>query len=136
KLAFLDFPLSEIHGEAEKAAEAARCAGEQGKYWEYHDSVFEDQSKLDETGLIRRAQSLHMDQSAFRTCLASSKFMQDIQANREEGARAGVTGTPAYFINGVFLNGAQPQAEFEKIIDSALAARRSAKQPARSSALR
>src|SRR5262249_33629838 len=133
---FLDFPLSEIHGQAEKAAEAARCAGEQRKYWEYHDSLFEDQSKLDEAGLIGRAHSLHLDEDAFRACLASSKFMKDIQTDREEGAKAAVTGTPAYFINGVFLNGAQPQAEFEKIIDSALAARPSGNQPARSSALR
>lgn len=122
KRAFLDFPLAEIHGQAGKAAEAARCAGEQGKFWEYHDALFADQSKLDETSLIGRAQNLHLEESAFRTCLASGKFSRDIEANREEGAKAGVTGTPAYFINGVFLNGAQPQAEFEKIIESELAA--------------
>ncbi|HYL37673.1 MAG TPA: thioredoxin domain-containing protein [Bryobacteraceae bacterium] len=121
KLAFLDFPLTEIHGQAEKAAEAARCAGEQAKFWEYHDSLFAEQSKLDEASLIGRAQNLHLDESSFRSCLASGKFKQDIQANREEGTKAGVTGTPAYFINGAFLSGAQPQAEFEKIIDSELA---------------
>ena len=136
KLAFLDFPLSEIHSQAEKAAEAARCAGEQGQYWRYHDSLFENQSTLDEASLISRAQSLHMDVGAFRTCLDSSKFIHDIQANREEGTKAGVTGTPAYFINGVFLNGAQSQAEFEKIIDSVLATRRNGDKAARSSALR
>jgi protein-disulfide isomerase len=117
KLAFLDFPLTEIHGRAEKAAEAARCAGEQGKFWEYHDNLFSEQSKLDEASLIGRALNLRLDENAFRSCLASGKFKQDIQANREEGTKAGVTGTPAYFINGVFLNGAQPQAEFEKIIN-------------------
>lgn len=122
KLAFLDFPLTEIHGQAEKAAESARCAGEQGKFWEYHDNLFADQSKLDEANLIGRARNLHLNESAFRSCLASGKFKQDIQANREEGTNAGVTGTPAYFINGVFLSGAQPQAEFEKIIDNALVA--------------
>lgn len=120
KLAFLDFPLSEIHGQAGSAAEAARCAGEQGKYWEYHDSLFAD-SKLDEASLIERAQKLRLDESAFRSCLTSGKFQQDIQANREQGLEAGVKGTPAFFINGVFLSGAQPQAEFEKIIDSQLA---------------
>src|SRR5213594_3846684 len=121
KLAFLDFPLSEIHGQARSAAEAARCAGEQGKYWEYHDSLFADPSKLDEASLIERAQKLRLDKGAFRSCLTSGKFQQDIRANREQGAEAGVTGTPAFFINGVFLSGAQPQAEFEKIIDSQLA---------------
>jgi protein-disulfide isomerase len=122
KVAFLDFPLSEIHGQAEKAAEAARCAGEQGKFWEYHDSLFAEQSKLDEANLIGRAQNLHLDESAFRSCLASGKFQHDVLANREEGSKAGVTGTPAWFINGIYLNGAQPQAEFEKIIDGELAA--------------
>ena len=121
KLAFLDFPLSEIHGQAGSAAEAARCAGEQGKFWEYHDSLFAEPSKLDEASLIERAQKLRLDKSAFRSCLTSGKFQQDIRANREQGAEAGVTGTPAFFINGVFLSGAQPQAEFEKIIDSQLA---------------
>jgi len=121
KLAFLDFPLSEIHGQARSAAEAARCAGEHGKFWEYHDSLFADPSKLDEPSLIERAQKLRLDKSAFRSCLTSGKFQQDIQANREQGVEAGVTGTPAFFINGVFLSGAQPQAEFEKIIDSQLA---------------
>jgi protein-disulfide isomerase len=120
-LAFLDFPLSEIHGQAASAAEAARCAGEQGKFWEYHDRLFADASKLDEAGLIGSAQNLHLDESAFRSCLASGKFKQDIQANREEGIEAGVTGTPAFFINGVFLSGAWPQEEFEKIIDNHLA---------------
>ena len=121
KLAFLDFPLTEIHGQAEKAAEAARCAGEQGKFWEYHDALFADQSKLDESSLIARAGSLHLNESAFRSCLSSGSFKRDIEANREEGTRAGVNGTPAYFVNGVFLSGVQPQAEFERLIDNQLA---------------
>ena len=121
KLAFLDFPLTEIHGQAEQAAEAARCAGEQAKFWEYHDDLFADQSKLDEVSLIARAHNMHLDEHAFSSCLASGKFKQDIQANRDEGIKIGVTGTPAYFVNGVFLSGALPQAEFEKIIDNELA---------------
>ena len=122
KLAFLDFPLTEIHASAFSAAEAARCAGEQGKYWEYHDSLFSDQSKLDQPSLVERAEKLHLSAAAFRSCLSSGKFKTDIEANREQGDKAGVSGTPAYFINGVFLNGAQPQSEFEKIIDNELAA--------------
>jgi protein-disulfide isomerase len=121
KLAFLDFPLAEIHGQAGSAAEAARCAGEQGKFWDYHESLFADPSKLDEASLIGRAQKLHLDKIAFRSCLDSGKFRPDIEANRQAGSEAGVQGTPAFFINGVFLSGAQPQAEFEKIIDSELA---------------
>jgi protein-disulfide isomerase len=120
KLAFLDFPLSEIHSHAEKAAEAARCAGEQGKFWEYHDDLFANQSKLEDDSLIERAQKLHLDETAFRTCLTSRKFKHDIEVNLQEGNEAGVSGTPAYFINDIFLSGARPQAEFEKVIDDAL----------------
>jgi len=120
KLAYLDFPLTEIHGQAEIAAEAARCAGEQSKFWEYHDSLFADQSRLDEASLIGRARDLHLDEGAFRSCLVGGKFQQDIRANREQGTKAGVIGTPAFFINGVFLGGALPQAEFERIIDGRL----------------
>jgi len=122
KLAFLDFPLTEIHSQAEEAAEAARCAGEQAKFWEYHDSLFGDPSKLDEASLVARAQNLHLDEAAFRACLLSGKFKPDVQANRDVGTKVGVTGTPAYFINGVFLNGALPQGELEKIIDTELVA--------------
>ena len=121
KLAFLDFPLAEIHEHAGSAAEASRCAGEQGKFWEYHDSLFAEPLKLDEASLMERARKLRLDEGDFRSCLTSGKFQQDIQANRGQGVEAGVTGTPAFFINGVFLSGAQPQAEFEKIIDNQLA---------------
>jgi protein-disulfide isomerase len=120
KLAFLDFPLQEIHPQAESAAEAARCAGEQGKFWEFHDALFSDQAKLKPSDLAAHARALGLDEKAFQTCLASGKYKEKIEADIQEGVRAGVGGTPAFFINGVFLNGAQPQAEFEKIIDSQL----------------
>jgi protein-disulfide isomerase len=122
KLAYRDFPLREIHPHAEKAAEGARCAGEQGKFWEYHDTLLEDQSKLDEAGLVQRAARLKLDEKAFQACLASGKFKDKVEADLQEGTKAGVVGTPGFFIDGVFLNGAQPEAEFEKIIDTELAA--------------
>ena len=121
KLAYLDFPLSEIHPKAQSAAEAARCAGEQGKFWEYHDALYADQSKLDGAGLVTSAVALNMDEKSFRSCLDSGKFKSKIEADREQGIKVGVAGTPGFFVNGVFLSGAQPQAEFEKIIDSQLA---------------
>jgi protein-disulfide isomerase len=71
-----------------------------------------------------RVQKLRLNESVFRSCLTSGKFQQDIQANREQGIEPGVMGTPVFFINGVFLSGAQPPAEFEKIIDSQLALKR------------
>ncbi len=121
KLAYLDFPLREIHPEAQRAAEAARCAGEQGKFWEYHDALYAEQSKLDGAELLTRARALHLDEKAFQSCLDSGKFKSKIEADLEQGRKVGVAGTPGFFINGVFLSGAVPPADFEKIIDMQLA---------------
>jgi protein-disulfide isomerase len=117
----MDFPLREIHPRAQAAAEAARCANEQGKFWEYHDVLYADQSRLDTPGLIATARGLGMSEKAFQSCLDSGRFKAKIEADLAEGQKVGVSGTPGFFINGVFLSGAQPQAEFEKIIDTQLA---------------
>src|SRR5262245_7696554 len=74
KLAYMDFPLREIHPRAQQAAEASRCAGEQGKFWEYHDALYADSSKLEQSDLINRARALRLDDRAFQSCLASGKF--------------------------------------------------------------
>ena len=124
KLAYMDFPLREVHPQAQTAAEAARCAGEQGKFWEFHDALFADQSKLKEADLAAHARTLLLDEKSFTACLASGKYKPKVEADQQEGTKAGVAGTPGFFINGVFLSGAQPQAEFEKIIDNELALRR------------
>jgi protein-disulfide isomerase len=121
KLAFRDFPMRAIHARAQTAAEASRCAEEQGKFWEYHDALFADQSKLDAAGLASTARSLGLDEKSFQSCQASGKFKAQIDTDLQDGSKAGVEGTPGFFVNGVFINGSQPQAEFEKIIDSALA---------------
>ena len=125
KLAFRDFPLRPIHSRAESAAEAGRCAQEQGKFWEYHDALFDDQSKFDEAGLTATAQKLGLEGKPFQSCLASGKYRAQIEQDEQDGKKAGVNGTPGFFVNGVFVNGAQPQAEFERIIDSELAALKS-----------
>ncbi len=121
KLAYMDFPLREIHADALGAAEAARCAGDQGKFWEFHDLLFADQSKLKDDDLANDARKLGLDAKSFQACLASGKHKPKVEEDRQQGAKVGVAGTPAFFINGVFLNGAQPQSEFEKVIDSQLA---------------
>lgn len=121
KLAYLDFPLREIHPQAQSAAEAARCAGEQGKFWEYHDALYADQSKLDGAELLAQARSLRLDEKSFQSCLESGKFKSKIEADMAQGSKVGVAGTPGFFVNGVFLSGARPEADFEKIIDSQLA---------------
>jgi protein-disulfide isomerase len=121
-LAFRDMPLTQIHPMAMGAAEAARCAGEQGKFWEMHDLLFADQGGLDKNGFESKAEKLGMDQKQFDSCLSGEKYKTQIQQDAQEGMRAGVTGTPGFFINGIFISGAQQEPTFEKIIQEQLTA--------------
>jgi len=116
---YKDFPL-EFHANARKAAEASRCAAEQGKYWEYHDALFANGTALDLANLKKFATDLKLDVDQFTTCLDSGKYAAAIAKDTAEGAQAGVTGTPAFFINGRFLSGAQPFASFQDAIEEAL----------------
>jgi protein-disulfide isomerase len=121
KLGYRDFPLSQIHPQAELAAEASRCAGEQGKFWEYHDLLFSTPAdKQDHDSLLQDAQTLKLDSQAFDTCLKSGRFKAEVQKDQQLGTRAGVVGTPGFFINGVFIDGAQPPEAFERLINEAL----------------
>lgn len=119
-MVFRDFPLA-FHNNAQTAAEASNCANEQGKFWEYHDTLFANQQKLDKASLIQYAADLQLDGEAFMACLDSGKFTADVQRDMAEGQAVGVTGTPAFFINGRFLNGAVPYEQFAEIIDEELA---------------
>jgi protein-disulfide isomerase len=121
-LAFRDMPITQIHSMAMGAAEAGRCAGEQGKFWELHDLMFADQAGLDKNGLVAKAQKLQLDEKQFDACLTAEKYKTQIQQDSQEGMRAGVSGTPGFFINGVFISGAQPETAFEKIIQEQLSA--------------
>lgn len=116
---FRDFPLA-MHKNAQKAAEAASCANDQGKFWEYHDKLFANQRALSPENLKQYATELGLDVDAFGACLDSGSFARDIRADVNDGKRVGVTGTPAFFINGRFLSGAQPFAKFQSIIDAEL----------------
>ena len=128
-LAYRDMPMSKIHPLARKAAEAARCAGEQGKFWEYHDLLFADQSKLDQDGLMDKARTLKLDEQRFESCLGSEKFKAQIQQDSQEGMRAGVSGTPGFFINGIFLSGSQPESAFENLVQEQLSASSASPKP-------
>ncbi len=121
-LAYRDFPLRGMHSQAELAAEASRCAVEQGKFWEYHDLLFGNPDKLNRSGVAGMAQSLGLDEKQFDACLSSGKYTKQIEQDLQDGIRAGVEGTPGIFINGILLSGAQPEAAFEKIIRAELAA--------------
>src|SRR5205823_6444165 len=98
KYVFRDFPLEAIHPNAFKAAEAAHCAGVQGKYWEMHDRLFANQSALFPAQLFLHAQALGLDPQSFRQCLDSGQYAAEIRKDLEDGQKAGVTGTPAFIL--------------------------------------
>lgn len=117
---FRDFPLP-MRKDAHGAAEAANCASDQDKFWEYHDKLFENQRALSVENLKKYAVDLQLDSRQFNACLDSGKYTEDVQGDVQNGQSLGVTGTPAFFINGRFLNGAQPFEMFAQIIDEELA---------------
>lgn len=119
KLVFRDFPL-EFHNNAKGAAQASECAEEQGKFWEMHRAMFADQNKLDNTSLVATAGTIGLNVDAFKSCLESGKYASEVDKDMEEGKEYGVTGTPAFFINGIMLEGAQPIEAFSQIIDAEL----------------
>jgi protein-disulfide isomerase len=118
-LAFRDFPVTQLHPQARMTAEAARCAGEQGKFWEYHDLLFSSQ-KFDRQTLLNFGTNLRLNQANFEECVRSDRFGAEVEADFRDGQRAGVIGTPTFLINGIYLVGEQPESEFERIIDQEL----------------
>lgn len=100
KFVFRNFPLSEIHPQAIQAAAAAEAAGRQGKYWEMHDIIFENQHNLAKHALLEFAQKLELDLSKFETDLSDQVIIEKIESDFESGVRSGVNGTPTFFING------------------------------------
>jgi protein-disulfide isomerase len=119
RIVFRDYPLPN-HPRALPAAEAARCAQDQGKFWEYHDKLFASQRQLTDADLDRHAAELELDTEAFRACRESGEHRAEVERSRDAGALLGVTGTPAFFINGRPLSGALPFEAFAEIIDEEL----------------
>jgi Protein-disulfide isomerase len=119
-LSYRDFPLTAIHSQAMIAAEASRCAEEQGKFWEYHDQLF-TASKLEKDALVEYARNLKLDEKQFESCLTSEKFKTQIENDLQDGRKVGVNGTPGFFINGIELSGAKGEESFAQIIDDELA---------------
>jgi protein-disulfide isomerase len=119
-IVFRDFPLP-MHQQATPAAEAAKCANAQGKFWEYHDKLFENTRALANDNLKQYAKDLGLDAAAFDKCFDSGQFKDAVQKDYQEGQKFGVRGTPAFFVNGRFVSGAQPFDAFKLIIDEELA---------------
>lgn len=124
KIVFRDFPLDQIHEYARGAAEASECAKEQGKYWEYHDLLYEKQEELGAIDFAVLAAGLGLNKSQFETCYNSRKYKDEVQKDLEDGIKAGVGGTPATFINDKFISGINridPYKMFKDVIEEELA---------------
>jgi protein-disulfide isomerase len=121
RLAFTykDFPLP-MHSRAEKAAEAARCASKQNKFWEFHDEIFHSK-ELDLDQLKAQARALKLDEGQFDKCLDSGEEAAAVEKDRKEGLRLGISGTPSFFINGHYLSGALDYAALRQMVEQQLA---------------
>ncbi len=113
---YRDFPIIELHPLAEKAAEAGECAHEQGKFWEYHDKLYQNQDSLDDASFDLFATSLNLDVPKFHQCLTSGKYASEVAQDIEDGLNADVRGTPTFFINGNLIAGSVPKDILEKVI--------------------
>jgi len=122
RLVYRDFPLG-FHNRALFASNAARCAADQNKYWEYHNNLMSQsvQGDLGDADLKKRAETVGLDVAAFSACYESKKHDQAIQVSMQDGSNVGVTGTPTFFINGRMFVGAKPLDEFKGVIDEELA---------------
>jgi protein-disulfide isomerase len=123
KIAFKQLPLP-FHDKAHLAAEAALAANEQGKFWPYHDKLFENQQALDRPSLEKYAQDLGLNMAKFKSALDSGKYKAQVDAEAKEAAGVGATGTPTFFVNGNKVVGAQPFDAFKTVIDKELAAKK------------
>lgn len=115
---YRDFPLP-MHARAEKAAEAARCASKQNKFWEFHDEIFHSK-ELDTDQLKAQARALKLDTNLFDKCLDSGEEAAAIEKDKKEGIRLGISGTPSFFINGHYLSGALDYAALRQVVEQQL----------------
>jgi protein-disulfide isomerase len=122
RVVFKDLPLA-FHEGALPAAEAARCAGEHGRFWEYHDLLFVAQPAFARTDLLTYAKRLDLPEESFAACLDSGRHRDAVKADAAEGRAAGVRGTPTFFVNGRRLVGAQSFEAFRVVIEEILAAK-------------
>jgi protein-disulfide isomerase len=122
KIVYRQYPIVSLHPNAFKAAEASLCANEQGKFWQIHDMMFQEQAQLSIRELKVMANRLGLDQTKFDSCLDSGRYAEQIQNDLAEGSRAGMTGTPALFVNGIEIpGGAVPYENVARVLDRELA---------------
>jgi protein-disulfide isomerase len=116
---YREYPLPN-HQNAKPAAEAGQCANEQGKFWPYHDRLFANQQRLTVPDLKQHAAEVGLDTAKFNACLDSHKYASVVEKDIAIGNESGVDGTPAFFINGRMISGAQPFDVFKRMIDEEL----------------
>jgi len=121
RLVYRDFPLYSIHPESESAAIAADCAGDQQKYWEFHDLLFSDQLPLGQDSYIKYATQVKLDVDKFTKCITTQQFKTNVSDNYTYASNLGVNSTPTFFVNGIPMVGAQPYEAFKSLIDKELA---------------
>lgn len=120
RLIYRDYPLG-FHPNAKPAAIAAECADEQGKFWQLHDKIFQNQAALSPESLKTWAKDVGLDVKKFDDCFDNQKTAAEVDKDFADGQAAGVQGTPAFFVNGRFISGAQPFSAFKAAIDAELA---------------
>ena len=121
RVVYMHFPLETIHPQARGAAEASLCAADQDRFWDYHDKLFENRRELAKDDLLRYATELELDVERFEQCVAERTHMDRVDRDMETATELGVTGTPAFFINGIMISGAKPLESFSALIDAELA---------------
>jgi len=120
RFVYRDFPLSSIHPMAQKAAEAAECADEQDKFWEYHDGIFANQASLSIDNMKKWAKDLGLDSSKFNSCLDSEKYANEVRNDLSDATKTGGQGTPYFLVGNTQLSGAYPFDAFQQAIESQL----------------
>jgi protein-disulfide isomerase/Skp family chaperone for outer membrane proteins len=120
RLVYRQYPLTNVHRRAQKAAEASLCANEQKKFWDFYDSLFSNQNQLEDADLKQRAKTLGLNTTEFNSCLDSGKQAEAIQKDKDDAKKLGVSSTPTTFINGRLVSGVRSYAEIREVIDDEL----------------
>ncbi len=120
RVVYRNFPVKRIHPDAVRAAEAAACAQEQGRFWDMYHSMLANPGELSESGILRQAGDLGLDTRAFDRCLFTGRHEDDVRRDQADARALGVTGTPTLFVNGAFREGALSYDQLAALVRSAL----------------
>jgi protein-disulfide isomerase len=120
RVVYRNFPVQRVHPDAVRAAEAAACAQDQGRFWDMYNSMLANPGELSESGILRQAGDLGLDTRAFDRCLFTDRHEADVRLDQADGRALGVTGTPTLFVNGAFAEGLRSYDQLAALVRSAL----------------